>query len=163
MVKIRLPGKLGTVHSAALCLVANIAIKFTPIVLLSILTRRFTPEEYGIMISFLAVLSIVELVVFMGGSAAVVRAYFESEEDPGRSGRYIFNICLINGCAGLLVAVFFIGFASRLKGALGILGSFILLIPLLGFFMALFSYSRKLVVFDKDPVRYSLFSGLYMA
>lgn len=160
--KTRLLGKLSTVHSAAIYLVANIAIRFTPIVLLPILTRRFTLEEYGIMTAFLATLSIVELVVLMGGADAVIRAYFEREEDLGKFGRYVFNTCLINGFVGLILTVFFLSFLSKLKGSLGIPGPFLLLIPILGFLMALFTYSRKLAVFEKDPIKYSLFSGLYM-
>lgn len=160
--RLRLFSKNSMARSVFIYSVANAAVRLTPMVLLPILTRRFTPEEYGIMASFLACLSIVEMAVLMGGVDAVVRAYFEREEDSDRFGRFVFNTCLVNAGVSLLAAVFFIFFASQLRGALHIPGALIFLIPVLGFLAALFSYPQKLAVFERKPLRYSLFSGLYM-
>jgi len=159
---LRFFGKNGMAHTVLIYSGANTAVKLTPMILLPILTRRFTPEEYGIMTSFLACLSIVEMAVLMGGVDAVVRAYFEREDNPNRFGRFVFNTCLINAVVGVLTAVFFICFSSRLQDTFHIPGPLIFLIPLLGFLLALFSYPQKLAVFERKPVRYSLFSGLYM-
>lgn len=155
------PGGMG--RSVFIYTAANTILKFTPMVLLPVLTRRFTPEEYGSMTAFLACLSIVESIVLMGGVDAIMRAYSDREADPDRFGRFVFNTCLVNVGIGLLTAVFFLCFASGLYNRLHISGSLILLIPLLGFLLALFSYPQKLAVFEKKPIRYSLFSGLYMA
>ncbi|MDD5069562.1 MAG: oligosaccharide flippase family protein [Candidatus Omnitrophica bacterium] len=142
--------------------VANTAFRFTPIILLPILTRRFSPEEYGIMASFLACLNIAQMVVVMGGANSVIRAYFDRQDDPDRFARFVFNTCLINIGVSLLIALFFLLFGSRVNNALNLSGRIIFLIPVLGLLSVFFSYPQKLAVFERKPLVYSLFSGLYM-
>jgi len=141
---------------------ATAAVKLTPMVLLPVLTRRFSPEEYGILTAFVACLSIVEIVILMGGVDAIVRAYCDRAEDPRRFGRFVFNTSLVNaGVACLLMSVCLF-FAPQLLRLLPVSRTWLYALPLMGFLMAFYSYPQKLAVFEKKPLIYSLFSGLYM-
>jgi len=130
-----------------------------PFVLLPVLTRFLSPEDYGVLAIFMAVFGVMQILVAMGTIDAIVRAYFDIGKEGFDFAKYVFNGLTINLviCVGIL-GVLYLGKPYFVR-VMPIPFFYQVLIPLLSLCVAVYTVPTKLWVFRKKPVPYTLFNA----
>ena len=129
-----------------------------PFILLPILTRFLTPEDYGILAIFIAIFGVMQIFISMGTIDAVVRAYFDIGKKGPDFSKYVFNGFLIN--FAVFIAVLFLWYLGKpyFTKIIPIPFTYQLLIPLLSLCVVVYSVPCKLWVFKKEPLPYIIFN-----
>jgi O-antigen/teichoic acid export membrane protein len=136
----------------------NLIARAIPFMLLPILTRFLSSEDYGVLAIFMAIFGVMEIFISMGTTDAIVRAYFDIADKKKDFPEYVFNGLLIN--VAVFVAVFLAWHSGKpyLAKAIPIPFGYQLLIPLLGLCVAIYSMPCKLWVFRKQPLPFIIFN-----
>lgn len=103
VIKTVLQSSLG--RTAGIYAGANIINSAVPFLMLPVLTRYLTREDYGIVAMFGALIAVTTPFVGMASQGAVNRQYFEKDEI--RFPEYIGNCFVILGCSTLMVFALF--------------------------------------------------------
>ncbi|MFH1310760.1 MAG: oligosaccharide flippase family protein [Candidatus Omnitrophota bacterium] len=144
--------------STSIYAIGNIINKAVPFILLPILTRFLSPEEYGILATFTALFGIVQIVIYMGTTDAIVRGFFDREKQNFVFSEYVFNGILINVLVfGIILSGWFI-LKNWLSRLIPIPFKFQLFIPIISFFVAVMGIPLKLWVIRKKPVSHVIFN-----
>lgn len=106
--------KSPLLHSAGIYTMTNILNRAIPFLLLPVLTRYLSPEDYGIVVMFSVVVGIVSVFTGLNIHGAIGRQYFE--RDKINFPQYITNCLYIFAISSFFVALilwFFSGHISR--------------------------------------------------
>lgn len=136
----------------------NLLNRAIPFILLPVLTRFLTPEDYGILATFIAVFGVMQIFVSMGTVDAIVRSYFDIKKIEFDFSSYVFNGIVINVAVASLTMLIWILGKAFFEKAIPIPFGYQLLIPLLGVCMAVYSVPCKLWMFKKQPLPYTFFN-----
>jgi len=136
---------------------AKVMEQMAPFLLLPVLTRFLTPNDYGIWATFMAISGIVTVVIGMGTVNAIVRAYIDRDKKEFCFPEYTTNALYINVVA--FTAVFFVFFMIRsfVSEKLGIPGPWLLFIPVIGLCLTMYNIPFRLYVFKRRPLPYAAF------
>ena len=103
--------------------VSSLINKIIPFVLLTIITRYLTTEEYGIASMIAVSCQVIAPFIMMGVSAAFIRKFIEEGEEDNRI--YLFNGILVMTVLSVFVSVLLILFHSSLEKLTAIPNEFI--------------------------------------
>lgn len=145
--------KFATIYTGT-----NFLSQALPFFLLPILTRYLSPSDYGILATFIAAVSIANIVVSMGCDGAVVRYYFDKKKDDFDFPRLVFNAIFVNLIVFLLFTLLFVFFKNYIGEKLHILPAWLLLIPFLGFCRNIYRLPASFYLVDQKPIKYSVFT-----
>ena len=150
---------ISLLRSGGYYLLSQLSIFAAPIVLIPILTRTLTPEDFGIVSLFLTLAGSLGGFVLLSGTGAVTRKYFFRHEDSLDFPQYIFNALLLNvGLAMLAVPVIFaLWFFEVFELPILVFA----LLPVMLAFSSLKSYKHKLWNVQKNSRAFSLFDLSY--
>ena len=126
-----------------------------PLLLLPILTRYLSPEDYGLLATFTAALSLLNILIGMGGTDAITRGYFDRNKEGFSFSQYLFNVLLVNLGAFIIVMLAVVGFQTYLVEKFSIPAHDLLLLPVLGLWMTVYMIPCKLFVFRQAPASYA--------
>ncbi len=146
---------LSLARSAWTYTVANALNSAIPLLLLPILTRYLSPEEYGLVAMFTVLTSVVVAVAGLGTHGAVAREYFlcNREEFAGFVGTCIF---LLAASSTVLLA-FIMLFSRQLTGITGIPEHWLVAAVLMGVGQLLCSIGLSIWQVRKQPAFYGFF------
>ena len=136
----------------------NLLTKAISFILIPILTRVLTPHDYGTLATFVAVFAIVQMVIYMGTTDAIIRVYFDREKTDFDFPKYVFNGFFVSLMMFFIVlSIFYVGkqFFSKV---IPIPFGYQILIPVLGLFVAIYGIPSKLWVIMKKPIPYTIFN-----
>ncbi|MBF0216894.1 MAG: oligosaccharide flippase family protein [Candidatus Omnitrophica bacterium] len=134
--------------------VSGLITQAIPVLLLPVMTRFLSPDEFGKWNIFSAILGVAIILGGLGNNA-VVRGYFDRHKEGYDYPRFIFNGILVN--FGVTAAVFvFIVLAGRFFAVAfrDMFGS-IYLVPLLAINAAVYTIPLKLMVYKREALKYS--------
>lgn len=138
---------------------SNLFNKIVPFILLPVLTRLLTPEDYGIVATFTAIFAIVQIIIYMGTTDAIVRGYYDKGKHSFNFPEYVFNGIFINFIVFLLILVLWCIFRPYFMRIIPIPFGYQLLIPVLGFFVTVYGIPTKLWIIMKKPLPYAVFDS----
>ena len=133
-----------------------------PFILLPILTRFLTPEDYGVLATFIAIFGVMQIFISMGTIDASIRAYFDIGKKGLDFSKYVFNGFLINFTVFITVLFLWHFGKSYFEKIIPIPFVYQLLIPLLSLCVIVYSVPCKLWVFKKEPLPYVIFNATNM-
>ncbi len=128
-----------------------------PFILIPILTRHLDPSDYGILATFMALYSVVEILIYMGTTDAVMRGYYDRDRGGFKFSEYIFNAFFINTVICCIIFLAWLGLKKYLIKIIPIPFDYQLLIPLAAFFVAVYTIPSKLWIIMKKPLQYTVF------
>ena len=143
--------------STSIYATGNLINKAIPFLLLPVLTRFLSPQDYGILATFMAIFGIIYTVIYMGTIDAITRGYFDREKTGFNFSEYVFNGFFINVMVFFVILILWCLFKHYLERIIPIPFGYQLLILFLGFFVAAYSIPSKLWVMMKKPLPYTLF------
>ena len=143
--------------SAAVYAGGNLFNRIVPFILLPVLTRLLTPNDYGIIATFTAIFGVVQIIIYMGTTDAILRGYYDKDRRDFDFSEYVFNGILINIFVFLAVFMLWCALKPYLARAIPIPFSYQLMIPVLGFFATVSLIPSKLWIIMKRPFPYIIF------
>ncbi|MCM8832748.1 MAG: oligosaccharide flippase family protein [Candidatus Omnitrophica bacterium] len=143
--------KLATIYTGA-----NFINQAIPFLLLPVLTRLLSPNDYGIIATFIALIGIVNVIVSMGSTEAISRGYFEKEKDGFDFSKFIFNAIFINFIVFLIFIIITFFLKSFIAKKLFIPPNWLYLLPIIAFCYAIYIIPFKLFVFRQKPIPYAI-------
>lgn len=126
-----------------------------PFLMLPILTRFLSPNDYGILATFVAMMGITDIIVALESPSAVSMGYFNQERDFNFS-KYTFNALIINLMAFLMLFVILFFLKSFISQRLSIPANWLLLLPLMAICSVIFDIPVKLFVFQQKNLSYAI-------
>lgn len=138
---------------------SNLFNKIVPFILLPVLTRLLTPEDYGIVATFMANFGIIQIIIYMGTTDAILRGYYDKGKHSLNFPEYVFNGIFINFIVFFIILVIWCVFRQYFIRIIPIPFGYQLLIPILGFFVTVYGIPVKLWVIMKKPVLYAVFDS----
>lgn len=145
--------------SASIYTGGNFINKAMPIILVPILTRFLSPGEYGILATFVAILGIAQIVIYMGTTDAVIRSYFDTES-AFKFPKYVFNAFVASFLVFAACTVSLFLFKNYFTKSVPLPFHCLLLIPAAGFFISIHTMSSRLLAMMKKAVSHSVFQVL---
>ncbi len=132
--------------------------KAVPFLLLPVLTRYLTPDDYGIIASFAAFFSFLAIFIGLSGHGAIDANFFRLEKN--RLGIYIANVLIILLLTTLLCLLFVFLFSDMIESKLAISFEWQILavIVALGQFITLINLS--LWVIEQKPLQFGIYQFL---
>jgi O-antigen/teichoic acid export membrane protein len=132
--------------------------KAVPFLLLPILTRYLTPDDYGVIASFGAFVSFLAIFIGLSGHGAIDANFFRLERN--RLGIYIANVLIILLLTTLLSLVSIFIFSDMIESKLAISAGWQILavIVALGQFITLINLS--LWVIEQKPLQFGIYQFL---
>lgn len=134
---------------------ANIIGKVTPFLLLPVLTRFLSTQDYGILATFIAVMGIVNVIIPLGCDSAVMRGYFDTGKKGFNFSKYIFNAIFINILVFSLLIIVLLFSDTFISSKVHISANWILLLPVMGLCTAVYNIAFKLFIFKQRPLPYA--------
>jgi len=134
----------------------NLVTRAIPFILLPILTRFLSPEDYGMLATFMAIFGVVQVVIYMGTTDAIVRGYFDREKEGFNFSKYVFNGVFINFTIFVTILTLWVLLKFYFQKIIPIPFDYQLLIPLLGLFVSINGIRSKLWVIMKKPLAYGI-------
>jgi len=136
----------------------NLINRAIPFILVPVLTRVLAPHDYGVLATFMAIFGIVQMLIYMGVTDAIIRAYFEKEEAGFDFSKYVFNgFCVSLIMTFIVLSIFGIG-KQYFTRVIPIPFNYQILIPFIGLFAAVTGIPAKLWVAMKKPAQYTIFN-----
>lgn len=132
--------------------------KAVPFLLLPVLTRYLTPDDYGVIASFTALVSFLAIFIGLSGHGAIDANFFRLEKN--RLGIYIANVLIILLLTTLLSLLFVFLFSDMIESKLAISFEWQILavIVALGQFITLINLS--LWVIEQKPLQFGIYQFL---
>lgn len=136
---------------------ANSIEAFSPFLLAIILTRRLTPEEYGVWVLFIALVTFLRPLVSLTIQDALRMHFFEMG-DAERARFAWSSLCLTTACTATFVAVTLV-LAKPLSSALSLPAEWLITIPVAAYLYAMFYF---LLAFNQFAHKRGSFLGLHV-
>lgn len=133
--------------------------KVIPFILIPVLTRLLSTEDYGIIATFMAILGIVQIIISMGTVPAIMRGYFDREKENFVFSEFVFSGLVINFTVFFIIILLWLMLKSVFTKLIPIPFGFQLLIPLIGFFSVVATIPSQLWVYMKKPLPYAVFNA----
>lgn len=149
------------VRSSWVYLVTNGINSGIPFLLLPVLTRYLSPEEFGTVIMFQVAVGILTAVVGMNTQSAIGRQYFERDEID--FPRYIGNCLHILIATSLITAILIFPFVGILETFMGIPSQWVWTVFVIAIGQYLGSVALVLWQVQVKPIRYGIFGILQTA
>lgn len=132
--------------------------KAVPFLLLPVLTRYLTPEDYGIIASFTALVSFLAIFVGLSGHGAIDANFFRLKKN--KLGIYIANVLIVLLFTTLLCLISISIFSSFIENklAISIEWQILAVIVALGQFVTLINLS--LWVIEQKPIQFGIYQLL---
>lgn len=132
--------------------------KAVPFLLLPVLTRYLTPDDYGIIASFTALVSFLAIFIGLSGHGAIDANFFRLEKN--KLGVYISNVLIILLLSTFvcLVSVFIFSDMIESKLAISLEWQILAVIVALGQFITLINLS--LWVIEQKPLQFGIYQFL---
>lgn len=145
------------ISGVGIYLIATLINASIPFLLLPILTRHLTPEEYGVIAVFQVWCSLLAVVCGLNTYGAATRKHYDYDEPDKYMGDYISACVVILVISSLLVTVLMLPFLGPLSGALGLSRGWILagILYAVGNFVVQLRLRQWQV--RKKPVKYGQF------
>lgn len=134
---------------------ANIINQMLPFILLPVMTRFLTPNDYGIWATFAAMTGIVNALVGMGIVNAVMRAYYNKKNESYDFPSYTTSALSVNAAMFILVAGLMFAARHFLSERFSVPSNWLMLIPVAAIGAAVYAVPSKLYVFKKKPLPYA--------
>lgn len=150
----------GLLKSSAIYVVGSVLSRSIPFLILPVLTRHLSPEEYGLVATFTVLIGVTAPFVGINATGAIIRNYYEL--DRNRLSQYIGNCVFLLLLSFLAVFLIFLLLRHPLSSIAKFFSPLILIVPVVaaGDFLAQAALSIWRVR-DK-PLVYSLFNILYL-
>lgn len=134
---------------------ANFINQAIPFFLLPVFTRLLTPEDYGMLATFMAIMSITNVIISMGNIDAVARGYYDRGKKDFDFSSFIFNTIFINLVVFLflLFILIFVKLTSLFDFIIPY--KYLFLIPMIGFCAAVYNIPLKMFVIKQKPLPYA--------
>lgn len=114
------------ISGSGVYLIATLINASIPFLLLPILTRHLTPEEYGVVAVFQVWCSLLAVICGLNSYGAATRKHYDYDEPDKHMGDYISACVAILVISSLIVAIFILLFLGPLSGVLGLSQGWIL-------------------------------------
>ena len=146
------------VKNSVIFILSELINKAIPFLLLPILTRYLTPDDYGVIASFTAFISFIAIFIGLSGHGAIDANFFRLEKN--RLGIYIANVLIILLLTTLLCLLFVFVFSDMIESKLAISFEWQILavIVALGQFITLINLS--LWVVEQKPLQFGIYQFL---
>lgn len=144
------------IKNSSVFLLSTIFSKAVPFFLQPILTRLLTPEDYGLISIFQVLTSIMIPLILLGNGGAITKQYFNLPEKNYSS--YFGSAIILTISSTLIWLLLFFLFKDSIAQISGFPSSWIIYIPIFGFFNAVFSYRLILWQVKNKIWNYSLYS-----
>jgi len=146
--------------SSTIYMVGSVLSRSIPFLILPVLTRYLSPEDYGLVATFTVIIGITTPFVGINATGAIIRNYYDL--DKNQLSHYIGNCFLLLVLSFLAVFFVFLLFQGPISSITKFTSSLLLVIPVvaIGDFLAQTGLSIWRVR-DK-PVSYSVFNILYL-
>lgn len=125
------------------------------VLLLPMLTRYLTQEQYGVLSMINATISVITPFVGMSISAAIQRNLVDND-DQGKKV-YVFNCLIIMVASTVIVALIFIAASSNICRITGISGDFLWVVILIAMFDTLISTALVMLQFEDKVAAYAVY------
>lgn len=129
--------------------------KAVPFLLLPILTRYLTPDDYGIIASFSALVSFLAIFIGLSGHGAVDANFFRLEKN--RLGIYIINVLIILLSTTLLCMLLIFIFSDTIESKLSISFEWQILAVIVAFGQFVTLINLSLWVIEQKPLQFGVY------
>lgn len=145
--------------STSIYAVGDVIARAVPFILLPVLTRFLTPQDYGVLAIFMAIFSVVQIIISMGVGEAIIRAYFDIGKDKFSFPKYVFNGLFMIFVMGTLFSFFWWVGKPYLSRTIPVPFEYQLVIPLFSFFTVVYMIVLKMWIFMKKPWLFTIFNS----
>ena len=125
-------------HNSIFYTFANSIEAFSPFLLAIILTRQITPEEYGVWVLFIALVTFLRPLVNLTIQDALRMHFYEM--DDAESARFIWSSFCLTTISTAGIVVFTLAFAVPLSAALSLPTEWLVMIPIAAYLYAVFYF-----------------------
>lgn len=140
--------------------VGDVIARAVPFILLPVLTRFLTPQDYGVLAIFMAIFSVVQIIISMGAGEAIIRAYFDIGKSKFSFPKYVFNGVFMIFLMAVVISFFWwVGKPYFLK-TIPVPFKYQLAIPLLSFFTIVYMIVFKMWIFMKKSWLFTIFNSV---
>lgn len=154
---INTPASKKIFESSLVYVAGNLSNTLITLLLLPVLTRYLSAYDYGLLATFQAMRSIGNITVRAGTGDAIVRAYYDRDNQGFNFKRYLFNaLIVVTGMFSFLFALTLL-FSDLIEAKLFFPAAVVFIIPVVSITDAVTNLPLKLWVFEKKPFQYSLF------
>ena len=126
--------------------------------ILPILTRYLTPEDYGIVTTFQIIRSFGVLFVGMGTIDAIIRAFYEKEKDNSKFNDYMSNAIIVIVSLFICITILIFTFSRVIEKFFPFPAIWLLLVPIVSIASVLANIVLKLWIVKHKAVQYAAFN-----
>lgn len=148
-------------RSSSIYVFGSMLSRSIPFLMLPVLTRYLSPEDYGLVATFTVIIGVTTPFVGINATGAIIRNYYDLDREE--LSRYIGNCFLLLILSFVVVSFIFLLFQNSISSLTKFVSPFLLIIPVvaLGNFLSQTALSMWRVR-DK-PFSYSLFNIFFLA
>jgi len=136
--------------------IGGIANKIIPFLLIPILTKYLNPTEYGIAVTFVAIVAVFTPIVGFNGNTTITRFYFDIKEKEFDS--FITDIIKIIGIMTIILTFIFLIFSRVAENIFNLNSNILIIVPLTAGFTAITGNYLTILQVSKNPINYILFT-----
>ncbi len=125
-------------HNSIFYTFANSIEAFSPFLLAIILTRQITPEEYGVWVLFIALVTFLRPLVNLTIQDALRMHFYEM--DDAECARFIWSSFCLTTISTAGIVVFTLAFSGPLSAALSLPAEWLVMIPIAAYLYAVFYF-----------------------
>jgi len=146
------------VKNSIIFIIFELVNKSIPFLLLPILTRYLTPDDYGIIASFTALVAFISIFLGLSGHGAVDANFFRL--DKNKLGIYISNVLLVLLSTTFIVLVFILIFSNFIETKLAISFEWQIFAVIVSFGQFITLINLSLWVLEQKPLQYGTYQFL---
>lgn len=146
------------VKNSIIFIIFELVNKSIPFLLLPILTRYLTPDDYGIIASFTALVAFISIFLGLSGHGAVDANFFRL--DKNKLGIYISNVLLVLLSTAFIVLVFILIFSNFIETKLAISFEWQIFVVIVSFGQFITLINLSLWVLEQKPLQYGTYQFL---
>ena len=139
---------------SALYFIADAINRAIYLVLLPVLTRWLSPGDYGLIGTFNALRNNIEPAIKLSASGAVIRAYYDKDDNDFDFQAYIFNAIIVNLVLSFFITIILYLCSPVIKFYLHFPPKWLWAILIVSIASAFSSLKIKLWLYQNKPVRY---------
>ena len=143
------------IKSSLIYLISSVINKGLPFILLPILTKYLTPEEYGIVAMFQ--LSIIVFYAFVGMNSSINIDKNFHRYNKKEISNMLTNIILLITASLLTISILTFIFLGELSSLLNIDQNWIMALPIIGFMLMINTINLSILRNQNKPVKYGIF------
>jgi O-antigen/teichoic acid export membrane protein len=142
------------IKSSAIYLVSSVINKGLPFLLLPILTKYLTPEEYGMVAIFQLSITVFYAFIGMGSSINIDKNFHRYNKKE--ASNMLTNIILLVTASLLTICILTFIFLSQLSSLLNIDQNWIMMLPVIGFMLMVNTINLSILRNQNKPVKYGI-------